>query len=380
MKFLQTKPRLVAFAPIDLKDATVRLLDGFGNLTFSPTVGAAGALVGASVVPLTEATMGITVPVGARVKFAGDTTKYAVTARTINAAGEDEVQSGALIDSTSGNFTYDITLPGNTVVSTGNVLFSDTGATVQTLVDTALAGLSVDGVTYTAGDLAVTGGAINAGAHTFTFSGASVDKLPIPTLITTTDVDLAGGAATPPVMSRSNGGVQVGATDSITVTPVLVSAVVSLDAITFLPIQLDIKLGEGNFTYDENREIEFIRDRGVLDTYREGDEQPLDVSFDFTWEFINAITGATTPTVEQAFKNEGPASTWTSSNTADPCTPYVVDIEIINAPNCTGILAEVIKLPQFFYTQLSHDSDAASVSVTGQCNATKAVITRTDDF
>ena len=379
MKFLKTKPVLVAFAPIDLKDATVQLLDGFGNLTYSPTVAAGGASSGATSIPLTEGTMGITVPVGAHVKFAGDTTKYDITARVINAAGEDEVQSAASIDSTSGSFTYDITLPGNTVISTAAVQFDDTGATVQALVDTALAGLAVNGVTYTAGDLAVTGGAINAGAHTFTFSGASVDKLPI-AAITSTDIDLAGGSATPPVMSETNGGVEAGATDSLTISPVLAVTLSGGEAVTFLPIELDIKLGEGNFTYDETREIEYIRDRGVLDSYREGDEQPLDVSFDFTWEFINAIAGATTPTIEQAFKRTGPASTWTSSNTTDPCTPYVVDVRIINAPNCAGILAEVIRLPQFFYTQLSHDSDAASVSVTGQCNAKEAVITRTDDY
>jgi hypothetical protein len=180
-------------------------------------------------------------------------------------------------------------------------------------------------------------------------------------------------------VSTTTNGAEAGSTDDITVTPVLVAALSGAEAITFLPIELEIKLGEGNFTYDENREVEYIRDRGRLDTYREGDEQPLDVAFDFTWEFIKAISGSGTPTIEEALKQTGEATTWTSSNTADPCAPYVVDIEIINAPNCAGILAEVIKLPQFFYTQLAHDSDAASVSVTGQCNVTDAVITRTAD-
>jgi hypothetical protein len=352
-------------------------LDGFGNLTYSPVVDTGGASAGASVIPLSKGTMGITVPVGSHVTFAGDATKYEVTARVVDAVGQDEIQSAAQIASVSGNFTYDITLPGNTVVSTGNIAFDATGATVQTAVDAALAGLVVNGVTYTAGDLAVTGGAINAGAHTFTFSGASVDKLDITTQITSTDVDLSD--STPPVMSTTTNGAEAGSTDSVTITPVLVTTLTGGEAVTFAPIELEIKLGEGNFTYDENREVEYIRDRGRLDTYREGDEQPLDVAFDFTWEFIKAISGSGTPTIEEALKNTGEASTWTSSNTSDPCAPYVVDIEIINAPNCAGILAEVIKLPLFFYTQLAHDSDAASVSVTGQCNVTDAVITRTAD-
>lgn len=376
MKFLKSKPRLVAFAPIDLKDAIVRLLDGFGNDTNSPTVDTGGASQGASVIPLTEASMGITVPVGAHVKFAGDETKYEVTARTLNAAGEDEIQTLGSIASTSGNWTLTITLPGNTAVTTANLAFNATSGSIQTAVDNALAGLAVNGVNYTAGDVTVAGGPINTTPVTLTFDGASVDKLNIAPVVTN-DVDL--NDSTPPVVTETNRGVPAGSTDDITITPVLAIALSGGEAVTFLPIELEIKIGEGNFTYDENREVEFIRDRGTLDTYREGDEQPMDVTFDFTWEFIKAISGATTPTIEDALKQQGPAAVWTSSNTADPCAAYVVDIEIVNAPDCGGILAEVIRLPLFFYTQLSHDTDAAQVSVTGQCNATRAVITRTEN-
>jgi hypothetical protein len=363
---------LVAFAPIDLKDAIIRLKDGFGNSTYSPTVGTAGAILGASVVPITPGTMGLTVPVGAHCRFAGDVSKYQVTARTVNATGQDEVQSAAAIASTSGTFNTYITLPGNsaTAVITD---FDETSATMQTKVDAALAGQEVNGIAYVAGDITVAGGPQDTTAITYTFDGTSVAKMGVDD-ITTADIDL--NDSTPPVVTTTTVGIWVGSTESITVTPVLAAAVTSGDAITFLPIELDIKIGEGNMTYDENREVEYIRNRGVLDTYKEGDEQPMDVSFDFTWEFLYAISGATTPTIEQALKQVGPASVWTSSNTADPCAPYVVDVEIENAPDCGDILAEVIVLPYFFHTQLSHDADAAQVSVTGQCNAKQAVITR----
>lgn len=377
MEFLRSEPRLVAYAPIDLKDAIVRLKDGFGNSTYSPTVDAGGASQGASTVPLTEATMGLTVPVGAHVMFAGDTQKYDVTGRSINATGEDEVQSLAAIASTSGTWTLNITLPGNSAVAATPIDFDATAAEIETAIDTACAGLSVNGVAFTAGDISCAGGPINTAAVTLTFDGASVDKLPIDAC-TTADVDLSD--STPPVVSETNGGVEAGATDSITISPTLQIALSGSEAVTFMPIELEIKVGEGNLTYDENRELEIIRDRGQLDTYREGDEQPMDVSFDFTWEFLYAISGATTPTIEQALKKVGPASTWTSSNTDDPCAAYVVDIEIINAPDCGNILPEVIRLPKFFYTQLSHDGDAAQVSVTGQCNAKEAVITRTATY
>jgi hypothetical protein len=379
VEFLKTKPSLVAYAPFDLKNATVRAKDGFGNPTgSSPVVGAAGASGGATTVPITAGTMPTTVPVGASVNFAGDTTDYTITARVTTGTGVDEVQSAASIASTSGTFTFGITLPGNSSVPTGAVTFNATSAAIQTLVDTACAGLVVAGVVYTAGDITVAGGPINSAAVTFTFDGLSVDEIDITTMITATDIDL--NDSTPPVITETTKGYPIGTTTSIDITPVLAGALTGGEAITFGPQILEVKLGEGNFTYDENREIEYLRNRGILDTYREGDEQPLDVSFDFTWEFLKSLSGAAVPTFEEVLKQQGAAADWVSSNTADPCAAYVVDIEIINAPACGNVLAEVISLPQFFYTQLSHDSDAAQVSVTGQCNVTKAVITRTNDY
>jgi len=378
VQFLSSSPRLVCFAPIDLKDATVRLKDGFGNLwngtTYSPTVGVAGALLGASVVPVTPGTFAPTVPVGAHCRFASYTQKHEITARTVS-AGVDEVQSMAASTATGGTFTLAITLPGNSAVVTSAIAWDATSAVVQTAVDTACAGLEIGGVAYVAGDVAVTGGPCNTTAVVFTFSGTSVEKRSI-AMIVGDGTNLTGG--TIGAITQTTSGEEVGSTLSITVTPVLPQALVSADTITFLPIELEIKIGEGNMTYDESRELTIIRNRGLLDTYKEGDEQPMDVSFDFTWEFIKAVAGAATPTIEEALKKEGAASTWTSSNTADPCAPYVVDVEIVNAPDCGSILAEVIKLPYFFYTKLAHDAGAAQVSVTGQCNAVKAVISRTN--
>lgn len=376
MKFLKALPKLVGFAPIDLKDAIIRLKDGFSNGDSSPTV-AGSESPGATVIELTQSSMETTVPVGAHVMFEDDDTKYTVTARTLNAAGEDEIQNLGEISAVSGTWTLTITLPGNDPVTTTAVDFEATAAELQTVVDVALAGLIVAGVTYVAGDVAVTGTDINTpGGLTLTFSGNSVEKRDI-AMVVANDVDL--DTMTPPVETEVNKGVPAGSTESITISPSLVTTLGSGDDVTFLPIELEIKIGEGNFTYDENREIEFIRDRGILDTYRLGDEQPMDVAFDFTWEFITAIAGADTPTIEEALKRTNAASTWTTTN-PDLCAAYCIDIEIVNAPDCGGALAEVIKLPMFLYTQLSHDTDAAQVSVTGQCNAKEAVITRTNDY
>lgn len=140
---------------------------------------------------------------------------------------------------------------------------------------------------------------------------------------------------------------------------------------------LEIKIGEGTLTYDERRNMEYVRDRGLLDVVREGDEEPIDVRFDFTWEFLRttSTTGAGIPTVEDALKQRGEAAAWVSSS-ADPCEPYAVDIVVTYTPPCGGELTEIITLPDFRYTSLAHDAAAGTVAVTGQCNVTQAVDVR----
>lgn len=140
---------------------------------------------------------------------------------------------------------------------------------------------------------------------------------------------------------------------------------------------LEVKIGEGNLTYDEKKNMEYVRDRGNLDTVREGDKEPMDVRLDFTWEFLRAVstTASGTPTIEDALKKRGEASAWVSSS-SDACEPYAVDIEVVYEPDCGGEAKETILLPDFRYTSLAHDLRAGTVSVTGQCNATDAVVSR----
>lgn len=137
---------------------------------------------------------------------------------------------------------------------------------------------------------------------------------------------------------------------------------------------IEVVIGEGNLTYTERRELIYETDRGLLDEVREGDQQPIDVTMDFRWDYISGIGG--TPTIEEALKKKGQASAWVSTD-ADACRPYACDIEINYVPNCnpTGN-TEIITLPDFRYDELSHDASAASISCTGRCNVTEAVAVR----
>lgn len=144
---------------------------------------------------------------------------------------------------------------------------------------------------------------------------------------------------------------------------------------------IEVKIGEGNFTWTEARNIEYTLDRGRLDDVRKGDEIPVDVSFDFLWEYLKGPSSASTasggtPTIEDALKNRGAAANWVSTD-ADGCRPYAVDLEIEYKPTPAACGdKEVIVINDFRWESLDHDLRGASVAVSGKANVTEAQITR----
>lgn len=159
-------------------------------------------------------------------------------------------------------------------------------------------------------------------------------------------------------------------------SPGLVAAVSDDAVITVYPNELEVKVGEGNLTYSEKVNREYTRNRGALDTVRNGDEEPVEVQLDAVWEWLRASTGDT-PTIEDALKKRGVASAWASS-AADACEPYAVDVEIHYIPDCGSEETEMILLEDFRYESLDHDLSAGTISVNGKCNRTEATVTRVD--
>ena len=141
--------------------------------------------------------------------------------------------------------------------------------------------------------------------------------------------------------------------------------------------EISVKIGEGNLTYTESRNIDYTMDRGQLDEVRDGDEVPMDVSFDAVWEYIKSNSGATTTSItpEDALKQRGGASGWTSVD-SDGCRPYAVDIVVENIPNCSGQDKEQIAFRDFRYEQIDHDLRDGTLSFSGRCNTKEADISR----
>lgn len=163
-------------------------------------------------------------------------------------------------------------------------------------------------------------------------------------------------------------------TTSITFTPALAHAVVDNAIITMLPHQLNIRIGDGNCSWTEKRPVTYVKDRGILDTVRLGDQDPVEVKLDFTWVFLASASGDAAPTIEETMKKTGLASTWTTSSD-DVCEPYCIDIEIEYTPPCS-VAPELYQLKDFRYEDLGHDLKAGQVSVTGKCNITQISVTR----
>lgn len=146
--------------------------------------------------------------------------------------------------------------------------------------------------------------------------------------------------------------------------------------LTFLPQRLEIQVGEGEISWSETREFIYDRDRDILDTVRQGQDQPMSVDIAFTFEYLTTGTGETMSPVD-ALKRTNAASEWVSSS-SDLCEPYAVDVVILHCIPCGTNQDQEILLPDFRYETLDYSVNDAAVSVSGQCNATDAIITRSD--
>ena len=47
--------------------------------------------------------------------------------------------------------------------------------------------------------------------------------------------------------------------------------------------EITVKIGEGNLTWNERRNVDYTRDRGVISDVRLGDDEAIEVSFDFVF-------------------------------------------------------------------------------------------------
>jgi len=143
-----------------------------------------------------------------------------------------------------------------------------------------------------------------------------------------------------------------------------------------VPNEVEVGIGEGNFTWTETIEYEYLPDRGNLDDVIEGDQQPVSVDFQFKFTYLKSAAGALTPSVYEALRKIGNAASWVSSD-PDACRPYAVDIFIEHTPDCPTGDNESYLFSDFRVETINPDIGGATVSASGRCNITRPTITRT---
>jgi hypothetical protein len=225
-----------------------------------------------------------------------------------------------------------------------------------------------------AGTAAVNDSTISTGDTTLTINTVSLntddtDLVPLGARFT-----IAGESGTPTHTVTARTPASTSPTTDITFTPGIATGVVTTAVITFAPCEVEIKVGDGDVTYTENSEYNYDLDRGDLDTVREGDQVPIDVSFDIVYEHITTGTSETISPMD-ALKRKGSAADWVSSAT-DKCEPYSVDVEVIHTPPCGTSQTETTIFPDFRSESREVSFSDSVISISGRCNATEPIVTR----
>lgn len=390
----------------DLKGADIFITDGHSNTGavnnsggYSPgtTVILCDNIVGAIPDGVTVTIGGNDYTISAASETLGNTTSITITPGLLTALADNAPlvfsdendgainNSGGYASAHSGSKTVDgvvgIIKTGSKVIFEGHATEYTVTAHTETLGNTTAITLTPALTASVADDedfsvvYANTGLVNNAGGYAVSSTTIAVDGI-VGIIPAGVQLNITGDTRAYTVTSVTNFG---GNTTGITFTPGLDQAVADDVVLNFGPNKMQVVIGEGNLTYDEKRPIQYMKDRGKLDTTRLGDEEPIDVRLDLRWEFLSSPIGTTTPTIEEALKQIGPAASWVSSS-ADPCEPFAVNLEIHYTPLCSSEQKELIVLPDYRYESLSHDAKAGTVSTSGKCNATQATRTRVTEF
>lgn len=232
-----------------------------------------------------------------------------------------------------------------------------------------------DGLSGTAAinDAGTVVGAVDLDVSSVVLNTTTTDLIPVGARFT-----IASETGSPIHTVTARTPTSAGPTTNIVFTPVTVTGVVNSAVITFLPQRITIKIGEGDLTWTESRELIYDRDRDLLDTVRLGQEQPVSVDLNFTFEYVTTESGQNITPVD-ALTQTGEATEWVSSS-SDLCEPYAVDIYVIHDVPCGTDQDQDFRFPDFRWESLDYSIQDATIAVSGQCNVADVVTTRAASF
>jgi hypothetical protein len=303
----------------------------------------------------------------------------------------------------SGNLPYNITpaqlqsaLEGLTSIGEGNILVTGTAGVTYlceftgTLGEASLGMMVIDDTNVTGGagvEVTIaqtldggTGVAPSSGNTSLTIASVVLNTLDTDLVPIGARFTLAGEAAatTHVVTARTPDTTPATSpTTAITFTPALGAASSSYSTgavLTFAPNQVEITIGDGDLKYTEADQYKYDLDRGELDTVRRGDDQPMEITTNFTFDQVASGTGEAITPIE-ALKGTGAASEWVTSST-DLCEPYAVDVVVEDVRPCGGAASSTYTFPDFRSEKRDFDLKNATIAVSGKCNALEPTIVR----
>ena len=180
------------------------------------------------------------------------------------------------------------------------------------------------------------------------------------------------------VTAVTKGGTTEAPTYACTISPALGAGTYAVDAaVTVMCQRLEIKIGDGDAKWTESRPYKYDKDRGHLDEVRQGDDEPMDLQFNFTFDHYSSGT-ANPPSPVDAIKQQGEASEWVTY-CSDPCQPYSVGILLTNLPPCVATEDENFLFPDYRVEKIEPDLKNANIAINGKCNATEPIVTEGPD-
>ena len=151
-----------------------------------------------------------------------------------------------------------------------------------------------------------------------------------------------------------------------------------IDKTAVTPLELVVKIGTGNITWSENFAYEYEPDRGTLapatGTVRKGDDTPVEVSVQCTWEFIIG-DGAIQPYEALTGTGLGASIPWVST-ASDACEPYAVTLQFFHDVGCGATKDETIKFVEFRVEKCDFDFQAGTLSFSGKSKEVRPTVTR----
>jgi len=188
---------------------------------------------------------------------------------------------------------------------------------------------------------------------------------------------VTGSTAKHRITARTN---TSGNTTSVTFTPGLTGSVADNALLSFLPRYYQVVVGQGDASVDWEKPRKVKLSRGRLSSIINDDEKPTTFNCEVDVDFFTGVAGTKLPTIFDVLDQTGEASHWVSSDTANPCQPYSVELVIAHKYPCGGYDWNILRLPTFRYDSQSIKMKEGTLTLKGISNEVKPIFELIADY